>query len=142
QESDGAGSGWSPAFTGKASAEPVDLMLGGDESYGLGGDYLCRPIDRPEGLVARLGRSRGDRPVEQLAALARLQAAKPGTRLGLYERLDRARAFLRDHRDRAVTLADIASVVGLSPFHLARYFKLAFGTAPIAYHRALRLAYA
>jgi AraC-like DNA-binding protein len=27
----------------------------------------------------------------------------------------------------------------LSQFHLARYFKLAFGHAPIAYHRTIRL---
>ena len=37
----------------------------------------------------------------------------------------------------ALTLATVAN---LSQFHLARYFRLAFGRPPIAYHRALRLA--
>ena len=34
----------------------------------------------------------------------------------------------------------MASIAGLSQFHLARYFKAAFGRAPISYHRDLRLA--
>ena len=51
----------------------------------------------------------------------------------------RARGHLHDHTDRSVALAELASVAVLSPFHIARYFKLAFGSAPIAYHRRLRL---
>ena len=41
--------------------------------------------------------------------------------------------------DRNVPLAELASVARLSQFHLARYFKRAFGEAPVSYHRALRL---
>ena len=73
------------------------------------------------------------------AAINSLSAAKPSTRRDLYQRLDRARGHLHDHLDRGVALAELASVARLSQFHLARYFKLAFGQAPIAYHRALRL---
>ena len=77
---------------------------------------------------------------ESRAAIDGLKAAKPSTRRELYRRLERARGFLHDHDDRGVTLAEMASVAGLSQFHLARYFKSAFGRAPIAYHRDLRLA--
>lgn len=66
--------------------------------------------------------------------------AKTSTCLDLSERLERVRLYLHDHLDRGVTLAELASVALLSPFHLARWFKRAFGQAPIAYHRALRLA--
>jgi len=68
------------------------------------------------------------------------EAAKASTRRHLCERLERARAHLHEHCDRNVALAELAAVAGVSRFHLARYFKLAFGAAPIAYHRGLRLA--
>jgi AraC-like DNA-binding protein/quercetin dioxygenase-like cupin family protein len=77
---------------------------------------------------------------ESRAAIDGLKAAKPSTRRELYRRLERARGFLHDHHDRNVTLGEMASVAGLSQFHLARYFKSAFGQAPISYHRDLRLA--
>ena len=64
---------------------------------------------------------------ESRAAIDGLKAAKPSTRRELYRRLERARGFLHDHDDRNVTLAEMASVAGLSQFHLARYFKSAFG---------------
>jgi AraC-like DNA-binding protein len=76
---------------------------------------------------------------ESRAAIDALKAAKPSTRHELYRRLERARGFLHDHDDRNVTLGEMASVAGLSQFHLARYFKAAFGRAPISYHRDLRL---
>lgn len=74
------------------------------------------------------------------AAIDGLKAAKPSTRRELYRRLERARGFLHEHDHRGVTLGEMASVAGLSQFHLARYFKAAFGQAPITYHRDLRLA--
>lgn len=77
---------------------------------------------------------------ESRAAIDALKAAKPATRHELYRRLERARGFLHDHDDRNVTLGEMASVAGLSQFHLARYFKAAFGRAPISYHRDLRLS--
>jgi AraC-like DNA-binding protein len=76
---------------------------------------------------------------ESRAAIDALKAAKPSTRHELYRRLERARGFLHDHDHCNVTLGEMASVAGLSQFHLARYFKAAFGRAPISYHRDLRL---
>jgi AraC-like DNA-binding protein len=77
--------------------------------------------------------------VLQPAALDRLPSAKSSTRQELGQRLARARAHLDGILDRAVSLEELASIASLSPFHLARHFKLAFGIAPIAYHRMLRL---
>lgn len=66
--------------------------------------------------------------------------AKTSTCLDLSKRLERVRLYLHEHPDRGVSLDELAAVALLSPFHLARWFKQAFGLAPIAYHRALRLA--
>ena len=72
-------------------------------------------------------------------AIDGVKAAKLSTRRELHRRLERACAFLHAHDDRNVTLGEMAGVAGLSQFHLARYFKHAFGQSPISYHRALRL---
>ena len=77
---------------------------------------------------------------ESRAAMEKLKVAKASTRRSLFERLEKARGHLHLNDDRNVTLTELASIAGLSQFHLARYFKLAFGQAPIAYHRTLRLA--
>lgn len=66
--------------------------------------------------------------------------AKLSTCRELSRRLERVRRYLQEHAGRGVTLDELAGVALLSPFHLARWFKHAFGEAPIAYHRRLRLA--
>ncbi|HKR25060.1 MAG TPA: helix-turn-helix domain-containing protein [Allosphingosinicella sp.] len=91
-------------------------------------------------LVARVQYAIAEPLEESRAAIEGLKAAKPSTRRELYRRLERARGFLHEHDDRSVTLSEMASVAGLSQFHLARYFKSAFGSSPISYHRGLRLA--
>jgi AraC-like DNA-binding protein len=75
-------------------------------------------------------------------AIQKLGAAKVSTRRDLFQRLERARGFLHAHERRQVTLAELARVSAMSQFHLARYFKAAFGVSPILYHRRLRLAQA
>lgn len=90
-------------------------------------------------LVAAVGEALEAPLAESQAAMQRLNTAKASTRRELFQRLDCARAHLHDHSDRTVSLAELAAVARLSQFHLARYFKLAFGKAPIAYHRELRL---
>lgn len=91
-------------------------------------------------LLRKVGQSLAEPLGQSRAAMERLKVAKTSTRRSLFERLEKARAFLHLHDDRNVTLTELASIAGLSQFHLARYFKLAFGQAPIAYHRGLRLA--
>jgi AraC-like DNA-binding protein len=90
-------------------------------------------------LVARVERAIAEPLAESRAAMEGLKAAKPQTRRELYRRLERARDFLHDNDYRNVTLSEMANAAGLSQFHLARYFKAAFGRSPILYHRAVRL---
>jgi AraC-like DNA-binding protein len=91
-------------------------------------------------LLATVHHAIAEPLAESRAAMDGLNAAKLSTRRELYRRLERARSFLHAHDDRNVTLSEMAVAAGLSQFHLARYFRDAFAEAPIAYHRALRLA--
>jgi AraC-like DNA-binding protein/quercetin dioxygenase-like cupin family protein len=91
-------------------------------------------------LLARVRQAIAEPLAASRAAICGLRAAKLSTRRELQRRLERARAFLHDHDDRGVSLAEMAASAGLSQFHLARHFRDTFGEAPIAYHRALRLA--
>ena len=52
--------------------------------------------------------------------------------------LERVRAHLEAHVDRAVPLAELARLAGLSPFTVQRLFKQAMGVSPLQYQRALR----
>jgi len=72
-------------------------------------------------------------------AMERLGAVKASTRRELFNRLESARAYLHDHKDRAVPLNELASVAAMSSFQLTRYFSLAFGDPPSRYHRRVRL---
>ena len=51
----------------------------------------------------------------------------------------KARSYLDTHRGERVTLGELASAVGSSPFHLQRRFKQAFGVSPRAYQEAHRI---
>jgi AraC-like DNA-binding protein len=56
------------------------------------------------------------------------------------ERLvERARTYLDERRGERVTLEELASVVGASPFYLQRRFKEAFGVSPRDYQDAHRV---
>jgi AraC-like DNA-binding protein len=125
------------AMTFSARTSGLGRMLAG-----WGGRIARDPRLGPmlAGEVARAVTCAIEEPLaESRAAMARLKAVRPATRRELFQRLERARGHLHEHKARAVSQAELAGVAGLSQFHLARYFKLAFGAAPIAYHRALRL---
>src|SRR5437868_4712052 len=53
--------------------------------------------------------------------------------------IDKARSYLDERRGERVTLEELASVVGASPFHLQRRFKEAFGISPRDYQDAQRV---
>lgn len=91
-----------------------------------------RIADRAAGRLSQL-------IAEGETRLGRLDAMRIGTRRELLRRVEIARAWLHAHADRAVTLGELASAAGASPFHLARAFAAVHGEAPIAYHRNLRL---
>jgi AraC-like DNA-binding protein len=73
------------------------------------------------------------------AELMRVDAAKPATRRDILQRLYRARGWLHDHVDGPVTLAALATMAGMSQFHLARSFRAVFGVPPAQYHAELRI---
>jgi AraC family transcriptional regulator of adaptative response/methylated-DNA-[protein]-cysteine methyltransferase len=54
--------------------------------------------------------------------------------------LDRLRAHIEAHADRAVPLAELGRIAGLSPFTVQRLFKREMGVSPLEYQRALRAA--
>jgi AraC family transcriptional regulator len=90
-------------------------------------------------IVAQAAEHLADPIGESRDAMARLAVAKAGTRRDLFQRLELARGYLHAHPHRSISLGDLAAEVGLSEFHMARYFKMAFGQSPIRYHRTIRL---
>jgi AraC family transcriptional regulator len=50
-----------------------------------------------------------------------------------------AAAFIATHLDRRISVATLAGVAQLSPFHFARAFKRSFGLSPHRYHMAQRI---
>jgi len=52
--------------------------------------------------------------------------------------IDRIRAHIEANADRALPLAELARLVGLSPFTVQRIFKQGMGVSPLKYQRALR----
>ena len=53
--------------------------------------------------------------------------------------MERVRRHLEAAVDRRVRLRDLATLAGMNPFTLCRKFREETGTAPLAYHRLLRL---
>ena len=71
--------------------------------------------------------------------VAALPAARAATREELYRRLHRARDYAHAYYDQRITLDDMARAAGLSPTHLLRTFRGAFGQTPYQYVIASRL---
>lgn len=55
------------------------------------------------------------------------------------EEINRAKTYLDQHRGERVTLEELSNAVGVSPFHLQRRFKQAFGISPRDYQDAHRI---
>jgi AraC family transcriptional regulator len=79
------------------------------------------------------------------ALVALTQAHRPGAALNAsapHPAVERAREYLAAGPQRADTLADIAAAAHLSPFHLARAFRLHTGLSLHAYRTRLRMGMA
>ncbi|HEY0783785.1 MAG TPA: AraC family transcriptional regulator [Thermoanaerobaculia bacterium] len=74
--------------------------------------------------------------------IAAFPGARASTRAELYRRLHRGRDFLLSCYDRPLTVAQVARVACLSPFHFQRLWKEAFGVTPMQFLQARRLAVA
>jgi AraC family transcriptional regulator len=55
------------------------------------------------------------------------------------QKLQHVTAYIYDHLDQELRLADLASLVQLSPYHFARLFKQSTGLAPHQYHLKCRV---
>jgi AraC-like DNA-binding protein len=66
-------------------------------------------------------------------------ALRASTRVELWRRLNRARDFIRAQSSERLTLAAMAAVACLSPFHFLRGFKAAFRTTPHEFLTACRV---
>ena len=68
-----------------------------------------------------------------------LPAARAATREELWRRVNRARDYLHAHLASPISLGELAAVACLSPFHLLRVFRAAFGQTPHQYLSECRL---
>jgi len=72
-----------------------------------------------------------------LALIAR-SARRPMTQPARATTIDEVKTYMVDHLSTSVTLADLAAVARLSPFHLNRSFRQATGVPPMRYLRQIR----
>ena len=150
----------------QARTRGLCVSLGGlaqGREPGLGSPALFGGSDQPlSRLLAAYSRALIERPeagpvvahriVHEVAAhteaflcdfrgrLDRLGSVKYTTRVETLQRLERARAFIHAHKNRTLTLDEIAMHAALSRFHMTRSFTEAYGAPPLFYHRSLRLA--
>src|SRR6516165_6383698 len=75
-------------------------------------------------------------PEAQAAGFRPCKRCKPTAPRG--NGLDKVRAHLELHLDRAVPLAELGRVAGMSPFTVQRAFKQEMGVSPLQYQRSLR----
>jgi AraC-like DNA-binding protein/quercetin dioxygenase-like cupin family protein len=97
-----------------------------------------KPLDL-DALLLRVRTALPSILAQAAGSMERLGAVKASTRRELLNRLESARAYLHENKDRAVPLTELASVAAMSSFQLTRYFSLAFGDPPSRYHRRVRL---
>ncbi|UGU15173.1 AraC family transcriptional regulator [Sinomicrobium kalidii] len=71
-----------------------------------------------------------------------LQSRKDATRQELLKRLYMAGDYMRAHLDKKLTIAEVSSVVAMSPYHFFRVFKQLFGHTPLEYLTRERLSHA
>src|SRR5262245_24890920 len=105
-------------------------------------DLLLKEVGEPVPDSALLADSLAHELAEHLAAAHSNLAPRAAGRLhGIAPaRLRRARDFMRSKLARSMSLQEIATAAGVSPFHFARGFKQATGLPPHRYLTALRLS--
>ena len=106
-----------------------------DESLGRS----VRTVWRDHGRVSSLAPELERWLLGHAFALGRLSARRASTRRELYARVERARQYLADHRDRRVSLRELETTAHLSAPHLNRVFRQVHGIPPMRYHQRLRL---
>jgi AraC family transcriptional regulator len=73
------------------------------------------------------------------AEVAAFPGRRPSTRAELYRRLHRGRDYLESCYDQPLSVAAVAQVACLSPYHFQRMFRAAFAQTPMRHLQARRL---
>lgn len=118
-----------------ALVSPVVREIRAAHHAGRLGDFWLE--EQLRGLLARMLAAQQHASAEA----ARLDAVRPATRVELWRRLNRAREFIHALSMEPLTLAGVAQASALSPFHLLRMFKAAFGQTPHRWLSDCRLAH-
>jgi AraC-like DNA-binding protein len=135
-----------PLGGAEAAIEIVERMHGKDGAMAAAlaqvQSVACAPRLDPGALedafyeaAAAILRQRDRTRAEMLA----FPGARPGTREELYRRLHCARDYLHSCYDEPLTVASVARIATLSPYHFQRLFKEAFAVTPMQYLRQRRL---
>ncbi|MGA2216640.1 MAG: methylated-DNA--[protein]-cysteine S-methyltransferase [Terracidiphilus sp.] len=97
---------------------------------------FCRPDCRSRMPLRENVRFFGTVDEARAAGFRACLRCKPATAWG--SPLDKVRSHIERHVNRAVPLAELGRVAGLSPFTVQRLFKQRLGVSPLQYQRALR----
>lgn len=130
---------------GRAIMRGANTLAGGVDLLDLGNLLHRDTADSPrlsERIVATATMAMLGGREDALQQMRRLELKRPTARQDVMNRLEIARGHLHSTMDRAVSLAELANLAGISTFHFSRYFAAAFGAPPGAYHRSLRLNHA
>ena len=98
---------------------------------------FCRPSCRSRQPLRANVRFFRTADAARAAGFRACKRCKPGTPAA-GRPLDMVRAHIEANLDRAVHLAELGRVAGLSPFTVQRLFKRELGVSPLQYQRALR----
>jgi len=97
---------------------------------------FCRPDCKSRQPLRENVRFFATAEAARAAGFRACKRCKPG--IAASSPLDMVRAHIERHLDRAVPLAELGRVAGLSPFTVQRLFKQKLGVSPLQYQRALR----
>jgi AraC family transcriptional regulator of adaptative response/methylated-DNA-[protein]-cysteine methyltransferase len=98
---------------------------------------FCRPSCSSRRPLRANARFFGSAQAARAAGFRACKRCKPECATGSSP-LDKIRAYIETHVDRAVPLAELGRVAGLSLFTVQRLFKKELGVSPLQYQRALR----
>ena len=113
--------------------DPAATFLYGVTTTGV----FCRPECSSRRPLRANVRFFGSAEAAQAAGFHPCKRCRPGAPAA-GNPVDRIRAHIEAHPLRAVPLAELGRLVGLSPFTVQRLFKRELGVSPLQYHRALR----
>ncbi len=97
---------------------------------------FCRPDCKSRRPLRANVRFFGSTAAAAAAGFRPCKRCRPATARG--RPLDQIREHIETNLDRAVPLAELSRVAGLSPFTVQRLFKKEVGVSPLQYQRALR----